>query len=84
MVNKVNITNHNLLDIPSELKEFMNNDTYSLLVKGPSGSGKTTFSLTILHSLKAKKQFFLYFYQSFSKTNLRTISVVKKIRKGAK
>lgn len=58
MVNKVNIINHNLLDIPSELKEFMNNDTYSLLVKGPSGSGKTTFSLTILHSLKAKSNFF--------------------------
>jgi KaiC/GvpD/RAD55 family RecA-like ATPase len=58
MVNKVNISNHNLLDFPSELKEFMNNDTYSLLVKGPSGSGKTTFSLTILHLLKAKNNFF--------------------------
>jgi KaiC/GvpD/RAD55 family RecA-like ATPase len=58
MVNRVNMFNHNLLDIPSELKEFMKNDTYSLLVKGPSGSGKTTFSLTILHSLKAKNNFF--------------------------
>lgn len=54
----VNHNNHNLLDIPSELKEFMKNDTYSLLVKGPSGSGKTTLSLTILHSLKAKNNFF--------------------------
>jgi KaiC/GvpD/RAD55 family RecA-like ATPase len=52
------MVNHNLLDIPSELEEFMKNDTYSLLVKGPSGSGKTTFSLTILHSLKAKNNFF--------------------------
>lgn len=52
------MVNHNLLDIPSELKEFMKNDTYSLLVKGPSGSGKTTFSLTILNSLKAKNNFF--------------------------
>jgi KaiC/GvpD/RAD55 family RecA-like ATPase len=52
------MVNHNLLDIPSELEEFMRNDTYSLLVKGPSGSGKTTFSLTILHSLKAKNNFF--------------------------
>jgi KaiC/GvpD/RAD55 family RecA-like ATPase len=52
------MVNHNLLDIPSELEEFMKNDTYSLLVKGPSGSGKTTFSLTILHSLKAKYNFF--------------------------
>jgi KaiC/GvpD/RAD55 family RecA-like ATPase len=58
MVNKVSMINHDLLDIPSELKEFMNNDTYSLLVKGPSGSGKTTFSLTILNSLKAKGNFF--------------------------
>ncbi|MDW0120164.1 MAG: gas vesicle protein GvpD, partial [Nitrososphaeraceae archaeon] len=41
-----------------ELEEFMKNDTYSLLVKGPSGSGKTTFSLTILHSLKTKNNFF--------------------------
>ena len=52
------MVNHNLLDIPSELEEFMKNDTYSLLVKGPSGSGKTTFSLTILHSLHAKNNFF--------------------------
>jgi KaiC/GvpD/RAD55 family RecA-like ATPase len=52
------MVNNNLLDIPSELEEFMKNDTYSLLVKGPSGSGKTTFSLTILHSLKAKNNFF--------------------------
>lgn len=52
------MVNHNLLDIPLELEEFMKNDTYSLLVKGPSGSGKTTFSLTILHSLKGKNNFF--------------------------
>lgn len=58
MVNRVNMVNHNLLDIPLELEEFMKNDTYSLLVKGPSGSGKTTFSLTILRSLKAKNNFF--------------------------
>lgn len=58
MVNIVNRTNHSLLDIPSELREFMKNDTYSLLVKGRSGTGKTTFSLSILHSLKAKNNFF--------------------------
>jgi KaiC/GvpD/RAD55 family RecA-like ATPase len=58
MINKVNKVTTNLLDIPSELEEFMKNDTYSLLVKGPSGSGKTTFSLTILRSLKAKNNFF--------------------------
>ena len=58
MVNIVNRTNHSLLDIPSELREFMKNDTYSLLVKGRSGTGKTTFSLSILRSLKAKNNFF--------------------------
>ena len=58
MVNIVNRINHNLLDIPSELREFLKNDTYSLLVKGRSGTGKTTFSLSILRSLKAKNNFF--------------------------
>lgn len=58
MINKVNKVTPSLLDIPSELEDFMKNDTYSLLVKGPSGSGKTSFSLTILHSLKAKNNFF--------------------------
>ena len=57
MINKLNKGSLSL-DIPSELQEFMKNDTYSLLVKGPSGSGKTTLSLTILHSLKAKNNFF--------------------------
>ena len=58
MVNIVNRTNHSLHDIPSELREFLKNDTYSLLVKGRSGTGKTTFSLSILSSLKAKNNFF--------------------------
>jgi KaiC/GvpD/RAD55 family RecA-like ATPase len=58
MVNIVNRINHSLLDIPSELGEFLKNDTYSLLVKGRSGTGKTTFSLSILSSLKAKNNFF--------------------------
>ncbi|MGE5822679.1 MAG: RAD55 family ATPase [Nitrososphaerota archaeon] len=58
MVNIVNRINHSLHDIPSELREFLKNDTYSLLVKGRSGTGKTTFSLSILRSLKAKNNFF--------------------------
>ena len=58
MVNISNRSNHSLLDIPSELGEFMKNDTYSLLVKGQSGTGKTTFSVSILRSLKAKNNFF--------------------------
>jgi len=58
MVNIVNRTNHSLHDIPSELREFLKNDTYSLLIKGLSGTGKSTFSLSILRSLKAKNNFF--------------------------
>jgi KaiC/GvpD/RAD55 family RecA-like ATPase len=58
MVNIVNRTNHSLHDIPSELREFLKNDTYSLLVKGLSGTGKSTLSLSILRSLKAKNNFF--------------------------
>lgn len=58
MVNIVNRTNHSLHDIPLELREFLKNDTYSLLVKGISGTGKSTLSLSILRSLKAKNNFF--------------------------
>ena len=58
MANTVNRSNHSFLDIPFELREFMKNDTYSLLVKGRSGSGKTTLALSILHTLKEKNNFF--------------------------
>jgi KaiC/GvpD/RAD55 family RecA-like ATPase len=54
----VNPTNHNFLNIPFELREFVKNDTYSLLVKGKSGSGKTTLSLSLLRSLREKNNFF--------------------------
>ena len=58
MVNIDNRTNHSLHDIPSELREFLKNDTYSLLVKGRSGTGKTTLALSILRSLREKNNFF--------------------------
>src|ERR1044071_2238891 len=58
MPNIVNRSNHSFLDIPFELREFMKNDTYSLLVKGRSGSGKTTLALSILYALKEKNNFF--------------------------
>jgi len=56
--NIVNRTNHSSLDIPFELREFMKNDTFSLLVKGRAGTGKTTLSLSILRSLREKYNFF--------------------------
>lgn len=45
-------------DIPPELSQFLQRDTYSLLIRGKYGSGKTALSLTILRSLKATDNFF--------------------------
>ena len=42
---------NNSLTIPNELMEFINKDTYSLIIKGSAGKGKTTLSLTILRAL---------------------------------
>src|SRR5919109_1414305 len=44
--------------IPNELMEFINKDTYSLIIKGSAGTGKTTLSLTILRALEIKDNFF--------------------------
>ena len=49
---------HKLAYIPSELLQFVQHDTYSLLIKGDAGTGKTTLSLTILRALKIKSNFF--------------------------
>src|SRR3546814_7250407 len=79
MVNIVNRTNHNLHDIPSELREFLKNDTYSLLVKGLSGTGKTTFSLSILRSLKAKNNFFYISTRSRSEEHTSELQSLMRI-----
>ena len=44
--------------IPYELMQFVQHNTYSLLIKGYAGTGKTTLSLTILRALKIKSNFF--------------------------
>src|SRR2546422_6617703 len=44
--------------IPFELMQFVQRNTYSLLIKGYAGTGKTTLSLTILRALKIKNNFF--------------------------
>lgn len=44
--------------IPAELMQFVQRDTYSLLIKGYSGTGKTTLSLTILKALQVRSNFF--------------------------
>src|SRR5437588_7524186 len=47
-----------LVHIPFELLQFVQRNTYSLLIKGYAGTGKTTLSLTILRALKIKSNFF--------------------------
>ena len=44
--------------IPPELMQFVQRNSYSLLIKGSAGTGKTTLSLTILRALKVKSNFF--------------------------
>lgn len=44
--------------IPNDLLQFLNNETYSLLIKGDSGVGKTALCLTILKALNIKSNFF--------------------------
>ena len=48
----------NRIDIPHELMQFVQRNTYSLLIRGSAGTGKTTLSLTILRALKVKSNFF--------------------------
>jgi KaiC/GvpD/RAD55 family RecA-like ATPase len=43
---------------PEELMQFIQRDTYSLLIKGFAGTGKTTLALTILKTLGSKNNFF--------------------------
>src|ERR1044072_633547 len=47
-----------LVHLPYELMQFVQRNTYSLLMKGYAGTGKTTLSLTILRALKIKSNFF--------------------------
>src|SRR5256885_12431436 len=47
-----------LVHIPFELMQFVQRNTYSLLIKGYAGTGKTTLSLSILRALKIKSNFF--------------------------
>ena len=49
--------NGTYLNIPSELMDFVKQDTYSLLIKGYAGAGKTTLALTILRALGIKENF---------------------------
>ena len=43
------------IHIPDELIKFLNQDTYSLLIKGYAGTGKTTLALSMLREMKIEK-----------------------------
>lgn len=71
--------------LPPELLKFVNNDTYSLLIKGKPGTGKTTLALTLMDNLDYDGNYFyistrlsirqlLYFYPWITKFNLNNES----------
>ena len=84
MVYMINKKTPGFLDIPYELKGFMKNDTYSLLVKGRSGTGKTTLALSILRSLKPKNNFFYISTRSSPKQLFEHYPWLRKITKASK
>ena len=48
----------NMGNLPSEILKFVNNESYSLLIKGRPGTGKTTFALTLLDNLNDDSNYF--------------------------
>jgi KaiC/GvpD/RAD55 family RecA-like ATPase len=48
----------NLGHLPSEILNFVKNESYSLLIKGKPGTGKTTFALTLLDNLNDDSNYF--------------------------
>lgn len=48
----------NVGHLPSELLQFVKNESYSLLIKGKPGTGKTTFALTLLDNLNDDSNYF--------------------------
>jgi KaiC/GvpD/RAD55 family RecA-like ATPase len=45
-------------NLPGELLKFIDNDSYSLLIKGKPGSGKTIFALTLMDNLHHNSNYF--------------------------
>ena len=85
--NKKEITKKNsaIGHLPPELLKFVNNDTYSLLIKGKPGTGKTTLALTLMDNLNYDSNYFyistrlsirqlLYFYPWITKFTLNNES----------
>ena len=82
---KIKKKNSAIGHLPPELLKFVNNDTYSLLIKGKPGTGKTTLALTLMDNLNYDGNYFyistrlsirqlLYFYPWITKFTLNNES----------
>jgi KaiC/GvpD/RAD55 family RecA-like ATPase len=82
---KITQKNNAIGHLPPELLKFVNNDTYSLLIKGKPGTGKTTLALTLMDNLNYDGNYFyistrlsirqlLYFYPWITKFTLNNES----------
>src|SRR5919107_1692243 len=78
---KITKKNSAIGHLPPELLKFVNNDTYSLLIKVKPGTGKTTLALTLMDNLNYDGNYFyistrlsirqlLYFYPWITKFTL--------------
>jgi KaiC/GvpD/RAD55 family RecA-like ATPase len=82
---QIDIKKKSIGHLPAELLKFVNNDSYSLLIKGNPGTGKTTFALTLMDNLDHNSNYFYistrqsikqlsYFYPWVSKFTIPTES----------
>ncbi|MBA3285496.1 MAG: AAA family ATPase, partial [Nitrosopumilus sp.] len=82
---KITKKNSAIGHLPPELLKFVNNDTYSLLIKGKPGTGKTTLALTLMDNQNYEGNYFyistrlsirqlLYFYPWITKFTLNNES----------
>ena len=55
---KISMKKHAVGHLPDELVKFINNDSYSLLIKGKPGTGKTILALTLMDNLNLNSNYF--------------------------
>jgi KaiC/GvpD/RAD55 family RecA-like ATPase len=55
---KISLEKHAVGHLPDDLVNFINNDSYSLLIKGKPGTGKTILALTLMDNLNHDSNYF--------------------------
>jgi KaiC/GvpD/RAD55 family RecA-like ATPase len=55
---KILMKKHAVGHLPDDLVKFINNDSYSLLIKGKPGTGKTILALTLMDNLNYDSNYF--------------------------